>query len=84
LREVAGALLVLAAVVVLYGSTTLRLTFLTRWLGRFRPARDLACHAERVEESRLQIDASSKAEQPSQTFTRHQHKIVTRPFYEPA
>ena len=30
------------------------------------------------------VDASSKAEQPSQTFTCHQHKIVTRPFYEPA
>ena len=59
-------------------------TDLAQGSDRFRPARDLACRAERVEESRLQIDASSKAEQPSQTFTGHQHKIVTRPFYEPA
>src|SRR6476646_9358633 len=59
-------------------------TDLAQGSDRFRHARDLACHAERVEESRLQIDASSKAKQPSQTFTGHQHEIVTRPFFEPA
>jgi hypothetical protein len=50
------------------------------WL---RPARDLACRTERIKEAGFQVEASSKPEEPPQTFTRHQHQIVTSPIREP-
>jgi len=48
------------------------------------PARDPSCRAQRGKEGGFQGEASGKTEEPPQTFTRHQHKIVTRPFREPA
>src|SRR4029450_8159461 len=48
------------------------------------PGRDLACGAERSKEDGFQIEASSKTEEPPQTFTRHQHKIAACPSHEPA
>ena len=50
------------------------------WLG---PACNLACGTERSNEGWFQIETSSKPEEPAQTFTRHQHQIVTSPIREP-
>src|SRR6516162_9930777 len=49
------------------------------WLG---PACDLACGAERGNEGGFQIKASSKTEEPPQTFTRHQHNIAACPSHK--
>jgi hypothetical protein len=50
----------------------------------FWPARDLACLGERDSNGRFQINSAGEAKEPSQTFTRHQDKIVTLPFREAA
>jgi hypothetical protein len=48
----------------------------------FWPARDLARLGERDSNGRFQINSASEAKEPSQTFTRHQDKIVTFLFRE--
>src|SRR6516165_1865275 len=50
------------------------------WLG---PSCDLACEAQRIDEGRLEINASSNTEEPPQTFTRPQHKIAVPPSHKP-
>jgi hypothetical protein len=46
--------------------------------------RDLPCFGERDAEGGFELKASGETEEPPETFTRHQHTVVTPPLREAA